>query len=547
MDADYYVRRDRYGRLVSSLIVLPDADVSEPEIDSSDSQSSLTYNEDEELCSDEEEPTIPSPKPLTKTIQHGLKKDDLSGYDGLKNPIDYFKHFITDEMISLIVEQTNLYAMQRGSTFETSNKEIEIFLGLLVKMGVMPLPRYNLYWSADFRVDAISNRISRNRFIEILRYSHFNDNNKAVVDRSDPSYDRWFKIRPVLDLFLARCKSVKSEEKQCIDECIIPYKGRPRLRQYAPRKPQKWGFKVFARCGVSGFLYDFLASDGKHSTEEVTAANKPYEVVLKSCESLPAHKNHKVYFDNYFNFLELQVQLKEHDATLRRKGRGAFTKVTDQTNGVSVVKWFDNKPVLLSSTFASPAIIHEYNQHMGGVDLNNMLTRLYRIEHKSRKWYRRVFFWVIGAATTNAWLLYRRHQTLTAGTSKTLDLLAFTGSISTSLCLAKRPMEMSRRGRKSHQSADAPPCPIKKPKIITRSKPDDISSKVESIFCTIIDYTKHIDEDQEECTFVYVVWWNRVPVYGRNDETFQSQAIQGNKITVDSDQPHDLHTYLWHL
>ncbi|KRZ77915.1 hypothetical protein T10_851 [Trichinella papuae] len=42
----------------------------------------------------------------------------------------------------------------------------------------MPLPRYNLYWSTDFRVDAISNRISRNRFTEILRYSHFNDNNK---------------------------------------------------------------------------------------------------------------------------------------------------------------------------------------------------------------------------------------------------------------------------------------------------------------------------------------------------------------------------------
>ncbi|KRZ01671.1 PiggyBac transposable element-derived protein 2 [Trichinella zimbabwensis] len=103
-----------------------------------------------------------------------------------------------------------------------------------------------------------------------------------------------------------------------------------------------------------------------------------------------------------------------------------------------------------------------------------MLTRLYRIEHKSRKWYRRVFFWVIGAATTNAWLLYRRHQTLTAGTSKTLDLLAFSGSICTSLCLAKKPMEMSRRGRKSHQSADAPPCPIRKPKIITRSKREDI-------------------------------------------------------------------------
>ncbi|KRY69518.1 hypothetical protein T4A_10867 [Trichinella pseudospiralis] len=71
-------------------------------------------------------------------------------------------------------------------------------------------------------------------------------------------------------------------------------------------------------------------------------------------------------------FLYLQVQLKERgiwscetirqnrlrdasledDATLQRKGRGAFTKVTDQTNGVSIVIWFDNKTMLLSSTFA---------------------------------------------------------------------------------------------------------------------------------------------------------------------------------------------------
>ncbi|KRZ30975.1 hypothetical protein T4C_13128 [Trichinella pseudospiralis] len=92
-----------------------------------------------------------------------------------KNPIDYFKHFISGEMISLIVEQTNLYAMQ-----QTLNKEIEIFLGLLT----------------PYQTKSVAT---------------------AFVDRSDPSYNRWFKIRPVLDLFLARCKSVKSEEKQCID------------------------------------------------------------------------------------------------------------------------------------------------------------------------------------------------------------------------------------------------------------------------------------------------------------------------------------------
>ncbi|KRX31625.1 hypothetical protein T06_1657, partial [Trichinella sp. T6] len=34
--------------------------------------------------------------------------------------------------------------------------------------------------------------------------------------------------------------------------------------------------------------------------------------------------------------------------------------------------------------------------------LNNMLAALYRIEHKSRKWTRRIFFWIISTAMTNA-------------------------------------------------------------------------------------------------------------------------------------------------
>ena len=38
-----------------------------------------------------------------------------------------------------------------------------------------------------------------------------------------------------------------------------------------------------------------------------------------------------------------------------------------------------------------PAMIGFYNKNMGGVDLNDMMQALYRIDHKSRKWYRRIF------------------------------------------------------------------------------------------------------------------------------------------------------------
>ncbi|XP_003372674.1 putative thrombospondin type 1 domain protein, partial [Trichinella spiralis] len=59
--------------------------------------------------------------------------------------------------------------------------------------------------------------------------------------------------------------------------------------------------------------------------------------------------------------------------------------------------------------------------------LNNMLAALYRIEHKSRKWTRRIFFWIISTAMTNAWQLYKRDRKEMPGTcTGTLDLLSFT-------------------------------------------------------------------------------------------------------------------------
>ena len=59
--------------------------------------------------------------------------------------------------------------------------------------------------------------------------------------------------------------TTEPEAKQSVDEQIIPYKGKNSLRQYLPKKPKKWGFKVFARCGVSDLTYDFHMYDGERS------------------------------------------------------------------------------------------------------------------------------------------------------------------------------------------------------------------------------------------------------------------------------------------
>ncbi|KRZ81776.1 hypothetical protein T08_7373 [Trichinella sp. T8] len=46
-----------------------------------------------------------------------------------------------------------------------------------------------MYWSANFRVDSITYRLTRNRFMETMRYLHFNDNLQTILYRDDPNYD----------------------------------------------------------------------------------------------------------------------------------------------------------------------------------------------------------------------------------------------------------------------------------------------------------------------------------------------------------------------
>ncbi|KRX30423.1 PiggyBac transposable element-derived protein 3, partial [Trichinella murrelli] len=88
-------------------------------------------------------------------------------------------------------------------------------------------------------------------------------------------------------------------------------------------------------------------------------------------------------------------------------GRGAFHVCTTAENNLCIVRWHDSAVVDLSSTYvctqpvckkektlvdvSCPAIVNEYNKYMGGVDLARMLRALYRIDHRSRKWYRRIF------------------------------------------------------------------------------------------------------------------------------------------------------------
>ncbi|KRZ79409.1 Uncharacterized protein T10_7681, partial [Trichinella papuae] len=56
------------------------------------------------------------------------------------------------------------------------------------------LPRYRMFWAHSSRVDSVTDWMNRNKFEALLRFLHFNDSDKAIMDRNHPEYDRFFKL-----------------------------------------------------------------------------------------------------------------------------------------------------------------------------------------------------------------------------------------------------------------------------------------------------------------------------------------------------------------
>lgn len=402
----------------------------------------------------------------------------------LKTPLEYFKMFFSDDLIQLTTDNTNLYSVQEtGKSINISDDEVSDFIAIHILMGIVDMPSYLDYWSNAFRYEDIAEIMSLKRYQQIRRYIHF-------VNNRNQNDDPYFKVRPVLDIVRRNCLQIDSEKKQSIDEMMVPYKGKKAgsRRQYIKSKPKKWGFKIFVRAGISGFVYDFIVYGGdgtftqhQNFTQEEMTMGLGAKIVIGLCQSIKNAPCTAIYFDNFFSSLDLLYVLRynygilslgtirtnrlqncdlQDDKVLRKKGRGSFCCRSDNTNKITCVKWYDNKAVSLVSTYVSiepvttakrydknqkakvdvacPNIVKQYNAHMGGVDLMDMLISLYRIPLRTRRWYLSIFAQMVDICLNNAWLLYRRERELLGIEAKKLSLKEFRRLVAQSLKLKNK-------------------------------------------------------------------------------------------------------------
>ena len=151
------------------------------------------------------------------------------------------------------LQSKQTYSLQSPSCspINTSRKLIKIFLGVYFRMVLPKLPSQRLHWKTFMTYSRVWSVIRRNRFKALFRDIHFVNN--LDVNQEEKS-DRLRKLWPWVKKIVLQ---VSWEEYHVVDEIMVPFKGKSLLPQYMPKKPHKWGFKLWARSGVSGFLYDY--------------------------------------------------------------------------------------------------------------------------------------------------------------------------------------------------------------------------------------------------------------------------------------------------
>ena len=144
-------------------------------------------------------------------------------------------------------------------------------------------------------------------------------------------------------------------------------------------------------------------------------------------------------------------------------------------------------------------MVVEYNSNMGGVDLCDMLLSMYRIRHRSTKYYMYIVFYCIGVAVVNGWLLYRRHMTQKNVPAKNhMSLLSFQSEIAVSLCKAGKTSGETARPRGRPSSTSPVPAPATSSK---KRKAASVPNPNKDVQFDQCGHFPEFQEKQQQCRY----------------------------------------------
>ena len=114
-------------------------------------------------------------------------------------------------------------------------------------MGLLKLSQIRDYWSTNevLAMPWFPAVMSRDHFFRILRFIHLADSSKQNKT-DEEGYDALYKVRPLIDHLTAVFpKYYQPARELSLDEMMIGMRCRIAFLQYIPKKPTRFGVKVF--------------------------------------------------------------------------------------------------------------------------------------------------------------------------------------------------------------------------------------------------------------------------------------------------------------
>ena len=233
-----------------------------------------------------------------------------------------------------------------------------------------------------------------------------------------------------------------------MDEMIIGWKGHWKYKQYNASKPHKYHIKSFGLVdSATGYVLNLLTYYGAETSYDPdldvdchgSNSVKIMDTLLK-----PIGSGYHIFADRWYttmNLLDYLISKKQYFTGTFQANRVGFPDEIhskqlklnymehkfwlSEDNKMMCVAWRDkkaNKPVYVTSTKGKvenvtvkgkqkPAVIHSYNFSMNGCDRADQMVGYYGLQtRKSKKWWKKIFYWILEITCSNAYILCQLSQ-----------------------------------------------------------------------------------------------------------------------------------------
>jgi len=305
-----------------------------------------------------------------------MKDDDFESKisDGVEvmNEYQYFKLLFSDEIIDLLVEESNNYYQKvllekygpdyrkiilSKTTFNTypylyvtkgiTRDDILAFIGIRMYMGLHKYPNFEFYWNdSEIYKNVVGKIMSKTYFFLISKALHFpeketdkdekgkkegkkegkdekeekeeteeeNDTTQEEIKPEDLRVDPRAKFKLYLEKLAQNFQKYYVLGKNItIDESIIQFKGRNNMKFYIPMKPHKWGFKIHLLCDSdTHYLYNMLFDPGKAGKDFINYEDNSSlaeSVVLRLLTCIKDNKQRNLFCDGWYSSISLMKKL----------------------------------------------------------------------------------------------------------------------------------------------------------------------------------------------------------------------------------------------